>query len=353
MSDKIDREVKNLLHKSLKAYRSGNPSQAWQLAEQAADTAPDQELPWLVLASIASPKESIGYLNKALEINPTSQSARKGMHWAIKRLREESPPAPQPVRFTIPEEITNSSLTRRRPVLPIWLLILLAVFTITILWFRPLSFTPALADQQPGRIARSYAKATLTFTPTSTATPTATPTNTPTSTPTSTPTNTPTATPTATATSTPTNTPTSTPTPEPTKKTQNKPTGNQISLPKGVSGDTRWIDIDLSEQRTYAYVGSQLVNSFIVSTGTWRTPTVTGRYKIYVKYRSADMSGPGYYLADVPFVMYFYKGYGLHGTYWHNNFGTPMSHGCVNLRNEDAKWLFNWASIGTIVNIHP
>jgi lipoprotein-anchoring transpeptidase ErfK/SrfK len=51
----------------------------------------------------------------------------------------------------------------------------------------------------------------------------------------------------------------------------------------------------------------------------------------------------------VPYVMYFFEGYGLHGTYWHNNFGHPMSHGCVNLRTPDAKWFYNWAEIGTPV----
>jgi lipoprotein-anchoring transpeptidase ErfK/SrfK len=71
-----------------------------------------------------------------------------------------------------------------------------------------------------------------------------------------------------------------------------------------------------------------------------------------VKYEAADMWGPGYYLPAVPYVMYFYEDYGLHGTYWHNNFGTPMSHGCVNFRTEDAQWLFNWASVGTRVVIH-
>ncbi len=114
----------------------------------------------------------------------------------------------------------------------------------------------------------------------------------------------------------------------------------------------RWIDVDLSRQMVFAYEGDVVVNSFVVSTGTWRTPTVTGQYKIYVKIRSARMSGPGYSLPNVPYIMYFYKGYGLHGTYWHNNFGTPMSHGCVNLRTSDAEWLFNWASVGTLVNIH-
>jgi lipoprotein-anchoring transpeptidase ErfK/SrfK len=102
----------------------------------------------------------------------------------------------------------------------------------------------------------------------------------------------------------------------------------------------------------YAYRGTELVNSFLVSTGTWDHPTVTGQYRIYVKYEYTDMSGPGYYLTNVPYTMYFYDGYGLHGTYWHNNFGAPMSHGCVNLRTEDAQWLFEFASVGTLVNVH-
>ena len=51
-------------------------------------------------------------------------------------------------------------------------------------------------------------------------------------------------------------------------------------------------------------------------------------------------------------MMYFYKDYGIHGTYWHNNFGTPMSHGCVNLTIPDAEWLYNWASYGTTVKVH-
>jgi lipoprotein-anchoring transpeptidase ErfK/SrfK len=75
-------------------------------------------------------------------------------------------------------------------------------------------------------------------------------------------------------------------------------------------------------------------------------------YRIYVKYRSANMQGDNYFLPNVPYVMYFYKGYGLHGTYWHNNFGTPMSHGCINLKIDDAGWLYNWASVGTVVSIH-
>ena len=129
--------------------------------------------------------------------------------------------------------------------------------------------------------------------------------------------------------------------------------GSSAPLPAAAaSGGARWIDVDLTNQMVYAYQGDSVVNSFLVSTGTWLHPTVTGQYNIYVKYRSAPMSGPGYYLPNVPYIMYFYKGYGLHGTYWHSNFGTPMSHGCVNLRTDEAAWLYNWASVGTLVNVH-
>ena len=74
-----------------------------------------------------------------------------------------------------------------------------------------------------------------------------------------------------------------------------------------------------------------------------------GTFRIYVKYRSTPMSGPGYYLPAVPHTMYFYGGYAIHGAYWHNNFGRPMSHGCVNMRLADAAALFNWAPVGTKV----
>jgi LysM repeat protein len=114
----------------------------------------------------------------------------------------------------------------------------------------------------------------------------------------------------------------------------------------------KWIDINLTTQTVTAYSGQTAVFSTRVSTGTWRTPTVVGTFHVYVKYVSTHMSGPGYSLPNVPYTMYFYRGYGLHGTYWHSNFGTPMSHGCVNLPTPDARWLFNWASVGTKVVSH-
>jgi LysM repeat protein len=119
-----------------------------------------------------------------------------------------------------------------------------------------------------------------------------------------------------------------------------------------VSHGAKWIDVNLSTQTLTAYADQTPVFQTLVSTGTAATPTVVGNYNIYVKYVSAPMSGPGYYLPDVPYIMYFYHGYSLHGTYWHSNFGTPMSHGCVNLSTPDAEWLFNWAEVGTPVVTH-
>ncbi len=129
------------------------------------------------------------------------------------------------------------------------------------------------------------------------------------------------------------------------------PTVGQPSGPTPTITNGRQIIVDLSEQRVYAYQDGQLVFNSIASTGLPATPTVTGDFNIYWKLTDQTMSGPGYYLPGVPWVMYFYAGYALHGTYWHNNFGHPMSHGCVNLPTENAAWLFNFADVGTPVRV--
>jgi LysM repeat protein len=111
------------------------------------------------------------------------------------------------------------------------------------------------------------------------------------------------------------------------------------------------IVVDLSDQTVYAFENGMLVNSSLASTGLPATPTVQGDFQVYVKYASTTMSGPGYYLPGVPYTMYFYRGYGIHGTYWHSNFGYPMSHGCVNLPTPTAEWFYNWAPVGTAVHV--
>ena len=123
--------------------------------------------------------------------------------------------------------------------------------------------------------------------------------------------------------------------------------------PPDISETDKLIVVALSLQKVFVYEGGRVINEFLVSTGLPETPTVQGRFSIWLKYESTGMSGPGYDLPNVLWTMYFYKGYGLHGTYWHNNFGQPMSHGCVNLRDEDAKWLFDWAPLGTSVIVLP
>lgn len=125
----------------------------------------------------------------------------------------------------------------------------------------------------------------------------------------------------------------------------------EVTPPAATITEGKQVVVDLSEQRVYAFEDGVLVFTAIVSTGLPATPTVLGDYKIYLRYESQTMSGPGYYLPGVQWVQYFYSGYGLHGTYWHENFGQPMSHGCVNLRNEDALWLYQWATVGTPVRV--
>ena len=110
--------------------------------------------------------------------------------------------------------------------------------------------------------------------------------------------------------------------------------------------------VDLSDSRVYAYQDGVLLRDVLVSTGLPATPTVIGDFAVYAKYPAQTMSGPGYYLPDVPWVMYFYQGYGLHGTYWHSNWGNPMSHGCVNMPTPEADWLFNYfVDVGTPVRV--
>lgn len=116
----------------------------------------------------------------------------------------------------------------------------------------------------------------------------------------------------------------------------------------GESTSSKWIEIDLSSQRLYAHEGDRIVYDFPISSGLPWMPTVTGEFYIWSKVRSQRMSGGSiadgtyYSLPNVPFVQYFHKGYGLHGAYWHNDFGKPKSHGCVNMRIADAQQLFSW-----------
>jgi lipoprotein-anchoring transpeptidase ErfK/SrfK len=116
--------------------------------------------------------------------------------------------------------------------------------------------------------------------------------------------------------------------------------------------NTRWIEINVSTQRLIAWEGGTPIYAIIVSTGTDEHPTLIGSFAVQSKHRTARMQGDDYDVPDVPFVMYYDGNYGIHGAYWHYSFGTPVSHGCVNVAVDHAEWLFNWATIGTPVVVH-
>lgn len=123
----------------------------------------------------------------------------------------------------------------------------------------------------------------------------------------------------------------------------------------------REIVVSLWQQRLWAYEGDTVVLATWVSTGTaetWEVETPVGQWRILVKLWSETMAGTvngePYRVEDVPNVMYFTnEGHALHGTYWHSNFGAPMSHGCVNLPLDVAAWMYDWAPEGTGVTVIP
>ncbi|AFY46150.1 hypothetical protein Nos7524_0228 [Nostoc sp. PCC 7524] len=115
--------------------------------------------------------------------------------------------------------------------------------------------------------------------------------------------------------------------------------------------EERWIQIDLSQQRLIAWEGGKPVYAIIISSGKKSTPTRVGTFKIQSKHKSTRMRGRTYDVPNVPHAMFYDGNYGIHGAYWHKRFGTPVSHGCINLAPDHAKWLFNWSSLGTPVVI--
>jgi lipoprotein-anchoring transpeptidase ErfK/SrfK len=129
-----------------------------------------------------------------------------------------------------------------------------------------------------------------------------------------------------------------------------------FTAPPSASGE-KWIEVNLSTQYLVAWEGDTPVNETYVSTGREGFNTPEGTFHVLVKKETEDMEGviggEYYNVPEVPWVMYFTNGgHALHGTYWHNNFGAQMSHGCVNLPMDFAEWLYGWAEIGTPVEIH-
>lgn len=117
---------------------------------------------------------------------------------------------------------------------------------------------------------------------------------------------------------------------------------------KNAAGEDKWIEVSLSQQKLRAWEGNRIVMEFPISSGLWY-PTPKGDYGIWHKTKYQRMKGGSkelgtyYDLPNVPNNMFFYKGFAIHGAYWHNNFGNPMSHGCVNAPLAQVAELFAWA----------
>jgi len=304
--------IEKLLRQGIAAANAGRRREARRYLSMVLDEDARNETAWLWLAWLArDPHHTLIYLNQVLTINPENFQAQAALEWARQKLNVNT--------------ATPSQTVKRRPA-SIWTWGLMLAFLGTVLVGLLLVGIVAVTT---GREvwAQALAPSTPTSTPTATSTATPTATSTSTSTPTATSTFTPTPTPTATFTPRPTSTPTMTPTPRP----------------------EEWIDVNLTTQTLVAYDDEgRPVFSTLISSGKAGTSTVPGRFRIWVKIRLDKMEGGSrargdyYRLENVPYIMYYYKAYALHGTYWHMNFGQPMSHGCVNLRTEDAEWLFNW-----------
>ena len=121
----------------------------------------------------------------------------------------------------------------------------------------------------------------------------------------------------------------------------------------------RWIEVDLLEQVVMVYENYELIYACMVATGMKPYYTQPGIFQIYQKNDSENMTGSFetdksdyYWLEDVPFTMYFDKLRAFHGAYWRAWYGYEQSHGCVNMSNGDAHWLYNWANLGEWVYVH-
>jgi lipoprotein-anchoring transpeptidase ErfK/SrfK len=384
------------LRRGLRAMHAGDRAQAKRCFQSAHDAEPDNIVVLLWQAWLADDREEcLVLLNHVLELDPHNQRARAGIRWARQRpyfpseqagppdeaipaMQEEvpgalygfqEPPGEAPLLQKRRAEVAQVERPRRRLRL-LGLLVVVGLIGIGLLllarYMPGMTIISSLAAPSPTMTSAPSdtptATPTGTPTPTTTSSPTATisPTYTTTSSPSATTTHTPSPSSTPTSTDTPTLTPLPTSTPTPTGTATPVPVPTHTTTPTAsptlisavetpgptpgapVTRGTKWIDVNLTKQQLTAYEGTVPVFQATVSTGLPGTLTVVGSFNIYWKLVASDMSGPGYYLANVPYIMYFHRGYAICGSYWRSNSGYPMG-GCISLRTEDAKWIFDWA----------
>ncbi|MBI3761823.1 MAG: L,D-transpeptidase family protein [Chloroflexi bacterium] len=330
---------------------------------------PHNATAWLILAALGSPRASLNYVAHALEARPHDPIARAALRWARKRLSPESPPRV--------EQRERADASAGASPFPFGLVLLAALVAVGAI--ATIAIGGGFQDsRQEVAVAMALSSAKATRTPVPTDTPTVTPSPTPTASPAPSPTATQPINPVARASTggggaghwidvdlsrqtvtamdgeTPIP-PTATPFPSSTFLLPSQPARDDVftppqSIPSN-SGGERWIDVDLSKQTLIAYEGATVARTLIVSSGALPYETVTGHFKIYQKYETVDLYGPDFFQPAVPYVMMFYPHFALHAATWHDDFGKPVSHGCINLRMADAAWLYSWAPVGARVEI--
>ena len=333
-----------LVEQAQAAIKAGKKQEARILLQKALQQDDGNHTAWLLLA-LAAPSLSASetYIERAEQIAPTDPTVQKARAWLERQQAKQIPPVLPPV---------SAPSRSRKPFLwaglAVIVLILLGATAVTLFTQFNNQDATAVAEIMP------TAAGTTAVVPTHTPNP-ATPTPSPhpiqpkaiTDTK-----NEPRAT--WTLTPTPTNTPTPSPTWQPTFQAPQE--GAPAVRPLGIDIDEKWVDVNLTTQTLVAYEGNLPVFETLISSGLTDHETVTGQFRMWLRFEKQTMDGRrlgyDYYLEDVPYVMYFFEDYALHGTFWHNNFGRPMSHGCVNMYTPDAEWIFNWSELGTVVNVH-
>jgi lipoprotein-anchoring transpeptidase ErfK/SrfK len=348
--------IDKIINQARKAIEADRPAEAIPLLREAARRAPQDPRPWLLLAGVAeTQRERRVYLAQARRLDAAAnvRSAPATAPTAAPRVRSQRSRWSLAALALLLLVLAGAALAFHPAGRALWgqmadgVVALAEGSTVASMPTAPPAVTNAPPIPSP-TLAAATAEPTLTPTE-----PPAFPTKGAVAGGAPLPTWTPTGLPTPTL--APTMTPSPTPMPSPTPTAIPLVLGAPAPRPPGVTEGERWINVNLSTQTLVAYEGDVPVFETLVSSGLPQWPTVTGQYRTYAKYESQTMNGYllgyDYYLPDVPYVMYFYNDYAIHGTYWHNNFGTPMSHGCVNVSTPDAGWLFAWAPVGTVVNV--
>lgn len=392
----------SLLKEAQAALQAGDRRRALGLLKQAHQQAPGDYRVWLLLAQVApDPQKQADCIRRAQQLAPEATAVQKAVAW-LERAPTPTPPplakpTPQPAKQLTPQPTQPTPKPQRRPAL--WLgmttaVVMLVALVLGVGWWWGGGSLPLMAQTTPSETVYTAVgqQVNPTATPLALVQASVEPTATPSPTSSPTPTATPlfdlpdsftqplvTATavnlvmadvdtavyakpislrtegdaprPTWTATPIPTNTPIPTPTIMPTFIAEGGPI-----MPAAIRPGEKWIDVNLTTQTLRAYEGDKLVLESIISSGRSPYYTVTGQFRIYLRYDTQTMDGRSlgfdYVTPNVPHVQYFYGNFALHGAFWHNDFGTPVSHGCVNLNLTDAAWLYEWADYGTLVNVH-